>query len=330
MSADDATLAPIEDAPKRQVASRVWRFVLARLGEALLTLLLLAALCFSLLRSAPGGPFDSEREMTPAQRATLTQRYGLDQPLPTQFARYLSDALHGDLGMSFQYPDYAVTDLLANGFRVSGWLGFWALVFALALGVPAGFISALSAGRWVDHAIAGGTLLGLALPKFVVAPLLILVFSVSFGWLPAGGWDAENWRTAVLPITALCLPNLAAIARLTRHAVIEVLSSSYVRAARARGIEGGALLRHHVIKPTLMMVLAWMGPALIAIITGSTVVEQIFGIPGVGRYFVQGALNRDYTLVMGVALCSGVLIVLVNLLVDALRVWIDPRLRAAD
>jgi oligopeptide transport system permease protein len=316
------------DTAPSHTSGSAWPMRIAlRIGESLLTLFLLALLCFFLLRAAPGGPFDSERELDATQRQQLIQQYGLDKPLALQFGQYLVAAARGDLGNSFQYPDYQVSELLQSGFSVSGWLGGWALLLALLIGVPLGFLSASQANRGIDTMIAGGTLLGLALPKFVIAPLLILFFAVYLGWLPAGGWDSSDWRTAVLPIAALCLPNLAAVARLTRHAVIETLSSDYVRAARARGIEGLALIRHHVLKPTLLMVLAWLGPALIAVITGSTVVEQIFGIPGVGRYFVQGALNRDYTLVMGVALAAGVLIIAVNLVVDALRAWIDPRLR---
>ncbi|MDZ4812743.1 MAG: ABC transporter permease subunit [Pseudomonadota bacterium] len=299
---------------------------LMRVGEGLLTLLLLAMLCFTLLRAAPGGPFDSERELSVEQRQQLVAQYGLDRPIAIQFARYVGDVAQGDLGRSFQYPDYQVSELLRSGFAVSGWLGGWALLLALVIGVPLGLLSGARAGTLSDSLIAGGTLLGLALPKFVIAPLLILLFAVQLGLLPAGGWNADDWRTAVLPVTALCLPNLAAITRLTRHAVIESMASDYVRAARARGIEGLALIQHHVLKPTLLVVLAWLAPALIAVITGSTVIEQIFGIPGVGRYFVQGALNRDYTLVMGVALAAGTLIVIVNLIVDALRAWIDPRL----
>jgi oligopeptide transport system permease protein len=323
----DQVNAPSDAALPLATGSRWPARIALRVGESLLTLFLLALLCFSLLRAAPGGPFDSEREFDTAQRQQLIQQYGLDRPLALQFAQYLGAAARGDLGASFQYPDYQVSELLRSGFSVSGWLGGWALLLALLIGVPLGFLSAAQANRGIDTLIAGGTLLGLALPKFVIAPLLILLFAVYLGWVPAGGWDSTDWRTAVLPIAALCLPNLAAVARLTRHAVIETLASEYVRAARARGIEGLALMRHHVLKPTLLMVLAWLGPALIAVITGSTVVEQIFGIPGVGRYFVQGALNRDYTLVMGVALAAGVLIIAVNLIVDALRAWIDPRLR---
>ena len=327
MTAATDTLSSAETATPPAPFRRLLKQTTLRIGEALLTLLLLSVLCFSLLRAAPGGPFDGERALSAAQLAELEARYHLDQSLPMQFAHYLGGVLRGDFGASFQYPDYQVSELLSSGFSVSAWLGGWALLLAVGIGVPLGIVGALRADGPVDHAISGSALLGLSLPKFVIAPVLILLFAVWLGWLPAGGWDAQDWRTAALPIAALCLPNLAAITRLSRHAASECLRSDYVRAARARGIEGSALIRHHLLKPMLLVVLAWLGPALIAVITGSTVVEQIFGIPGVGRYFVQGALNRDYTLVMGVALAAGGLIVLINLIVDGLRAWIDPRLR---
>lgn len=325
------SLDPVAENADSELPTRSWPRLLSRLlfriGEALLSLLLLAALCFALLRSAPGGPFDSERSLSAEQQIALEQRYHLDQPLPAQFAHYLADFVRGDLGDSFQFPDYSVRALLLAGFSVTFWLGAWALLLATLIGTPLGVWSALRHRGAVDGLINGGAILGIALPKFVIAPLLILVFAVSLGWLPAGGWDAEDWRYSLLPIIALCLPNLAAITRLSRHAALEILASGYIRAARARGIEGAALLGRHLLKPLSLAVLAWLGPALIAVITGSTVVEQIFGIPGVGRYFVQGALNRDYTLVMGVALSAGVLIIISNLAIDAARAAIDPRLR---
>ncbi len=327
MNPVDARPDLFDDQARPATGRRFATRLLLRVSEALISLLLLAALCFGLLRSAPGGPFDTERALSPEQQSALEQRYHLDRPLPSQFAQYLGNAVQGDLGDSFQYPDYSVRALLGSGFAVTFWLGGWALLLATLIGTPLGVCSALRHRGPVDGLISAGAIIGIALPKFVIAPLLILVFAVSLGWLPAGGWDAGDWRMSVLPIAALCLPNLAAITRLSRHAALEILASDYIRAARARGIEGWALLRRHLLKPLLLAVLAWLGPAMIAVITGSTVVEQIFGIPGVGRYFVQGALNRDYTLVMGVALCAGVLIIVTNLLVDAARAAIDPRLR---
>lgn len=303
---------------------RRWLF---RFGEALLTLWLLVTLCFVLMRAAPGGPFDIEREVTPEIRARLEARYHLDEPLPKQYLRYLGQLAQGDLGPSFQYPDYTVNELIAGGLQVSVPLGFAALVLALLVGVPLGLLAGWHEGRIGDHVASGIGLIGLALPKFVLAPLLVLCFAVWLGWLPAGGWDATDPRYAVLPVIALAAPNLAYVVRLTRASLIDVLATDYILAARARGIDGRDLLLHHALRPTLAPVVAWIAPATIALVTGSVVVEQVFGIPGIGRYFVQGALNRDYTLVMGVALTAGVAILLVNLVVDALRVWVDPRLR---
>ncbi len=298
-----------------------------RFGEALLTLWLLVTLCFVLMRAAPGGPFDVEREVTPEIRARLEARYHLDEPLPSQYLRYLGQLAQGDLGPSFQYPDYTVNELIAGGLQVSVPLGFAALVLALLVGVPLGLLAGWHEGRIGDHVASGIGLIGLALPKFVLAPLLVLCFAVWLGWLPAGGWDATDPRYAVLPVIALAAPNLAYVVRLTRVSLIDVLATDYILAARARGIAGRDLLLHHALRPTLAPVIAWIAPATIALVTGSVVVEQVFGIPGIGRYFVQGALNRDYTLVMGVALTAGVAILLVNLVVDALRGWMDPRLR---
>ncbi|HQW80454.1 MAG TPA: ABC transporter permease subunit [Pseudomonadota bacterium] len=300
---------------------------LVRIGEALLTLWLLVTLCFVLMRAAPGGPFDVERDVTAEIRARLEARYHLDEPLPTQYLRYLGQLARGDLGPSFQYPDYSVNELIAGGLKVSVPLGIAALLLALVIGVPLGLIAGTRAGRWPDHVASGLGLIGLALPKFVLAPLLVLCFAVWLGVLPAGGWDATDLRYAILPVLALAAPNLAYVVRLTRASLIDVLASDYILAARARGIEGRDLLIHHALRPTMAPIIAWIAPATIALVTGSVVVEQVFGIPGIGRYFVQGALNRDYTLVMGVALTAGVAIIFVNLAVDALRTMIDPRLR---
>lgn len=298
-----------------------------RLLEALLTLWLLATLCFVLLRAAPGGPFDTEKAAPPEVQAALEARYRLDRPLVAQYGAWLGDVARGDLGPSFQYPDYTVNQLVAQALPVSLLNGGLALLLALLLGVPLGVWAALRAGAWVDRALMLFAGLGLAVPKFVVAPLLVLLFAVTLQWLPAGGWG--EWDNIVLPVIALALPNLAYCARLTRASMLETLGAEYLVAARARGLSEARLLFAHALKPGLLPVVAWLSPALINIVTGSAVVEQVFGIPGMGRYFVQGALNRDYTLVLGVVLVVGALIVAINALVDALRAWMDPRLRDA-
>jgi oligopeptide transport system permease protein len=295
----------------------------SRLLEALVTLLLLATLCFALLRAAPGGPFDTEKAAPPEVQAALDAQYRLDQSLPMQYLGWLGDALRGDLGPSFQYPDYTVNQLIANALPVSALNGGLALLLAVLVGVIVGVWAALRAGGWTDRALMLLAGLGLAVPKFVVAPLLVLLFAVTLHWLPAGGWG--DWNNVVLPVIALALPNIAYCARLTRASMLDVLSADYLRAARARGLSDTRLLFAHALKPALLPVVAWLSPALINVVTGSAVVEQVFGIPGMGRYFVQGALNRDYTLVLGVVLVIGALIVAINVVVDALRGWMDPR-----
>jgi oligopeptide transport system permease protein len=299
---------------------------LSRILEAVITLWLLATLCFFLLRSAPGGPFDNEKSAPPEVQAALDAQYRLDKPLLSQYGYWLNDVVHGDLGPSFQYSDYRVTELIANSFPVSLINGTAALALSLFIGIPLGVWAAMREGSLLDRALMFIAGLGLSIPKFVVAPILILVFAVTLKWLPAGGWN-NDWQSALLPIIALSLPNLAYCARLTRASMLEVLSADYLRAAKGRGFSKARLLFRHSLKPALLPVVAWLSPALINVVSGSAVVEQVFGIPGIGRYFVQGALNRDYTLVLGVVLCIGAAIVLINALVDALRGWMDPRLQ---
>lgn len=298
----------------------------SRILEALLTLWLLATLCFFLLRSAPGGPFDNEKSAPPEVQAALNEQYRLDQPLLSQYTAWLGDLARGDLGPSFQYTDYRVTELIAGSFPITLVNGSAALLLSLLIGVPIGIWSALRSGSLLDRVLMFTAGLGLSIPKFVVAPILILIFAVGLKWLPAGGWN-NDWQSALLPIIALSLPNLAYCARLTRASLLEVLSADYLRAARSRGFSGARLLFRHAMRPALLPVVAWLSPALINVVSGSAVVEQVFGIPGIGRYFVQGALNRDYTLVLGVVLCIGTAIVIINALVDALRVRMDPRLQ---
>lgn len=302
---------------------------LARIGEAMLTLWLLATLCFFLLRAAPGGPFDAEKSAPPEVQAAIEAQYHFNEPLVSQYGHWLGDVVRGELGPSFQYPDYTVNELIATSLPISLLNGSLALLLALLIGLPLGIWAALHSGSWTDRSLMLGASLGLAMPKFVVAPLLILLFAVTLQWLPAGGWDG-SWRSVILPVIALSLPNLAYCARLTRASLLEVLGADYLQAARGRGLSEARLLFAHALRPGLLPVVAWLSPALINVVSGSAVVEQVFGIPGVGRYFVQGALNRDYTLVLGVVLVIGAAIVVINALVDWLRSAMDPRLRDAN
>ena len=301
-------------------------YSLKRLGSAIPTLFLLITFAFFLIRIAPGGPFDSERALPPEIEANLAAKYHLDEPLPVQYVRYLGQIARLDLGPSFHYLDWTVNDLIAQGAPVSFTLGGLALLLALAIGVPIGAWAALRQNKPADYSVMGVAMIGISIPNFVMAPLLILLFAIYLGWLPAGGWEFSPSRM-VLPVITLALPMIAYIARITRGSMIEVLRSSFIRTARAKGMPEKEILFHHALKPALLPVISYLGPAAAAILTGSVVVERIFTIPGIGSYFVQGALNRDYTLVMGVVILYGVLIILFNFLVDLIYAWLDPRIR---
>lgn len=302
-------------------------FALRRLASAVPTLLVLILLAFLLMHAAPGGPFDSERQLPPEVRAQVEAAYHLNEPLWRQFFRYLGGVLQGDLGPSFQYPGYTVNELIATGFPVSLSLGAMAMALALLVGGGLGILAALRQNRLSDHLAMTTAMTGISVPNFVVAPLLILLFAVHLGWLPAGGWSSGQWQHLILPVIALALPQVAYIARLMRASMIEVLRSNFIRTARAKGLPAHRILFHHALKPAMMPILSYLGPATAALITGSVVIEQIFGIPGLGRFFVQGALNRDYTVVLGVVVFYGGVIIVFNFLVDLLYGALDPRVR---
>jgi oligopeptide transport system permease protein len=287
----------------------------------------LVALAFFMIRVAPGGPFDSEKVLLPEIEANLRAAYHLDEPLYQQFGRYLGGLLQGDFGPSFQYRDYDVTELIMAGFPVSLRLGGFAMILALLVGVTAGSIAALRQNTRTDYTVMSVSMTGISIPNFVMAPMLILFFAVYLGWLPAGGLGDGSPRNLILPVITLALPQIAYISRLTRGSMIEVLRSNFIRTAKAQGLPAWKILIHHALKPALLPVVSYLGPATAAIITGSVVIEQIFSLPGLGRFFVQGALNRDYTLVMGIVVFYGVLIILFNLLVDLAYAWLDPKVK---
>jgi len=302
---------------------------LRRLLEGLPTLFVLVTLVFFMMRLAPGGPFDRDRALLPEVEAALQVQYHFDQPLWRQYLGYLEDLSRGDLGPSLQYSGYRVSELIAQALPVSLQLGTGALLLAVLLGLMAGLLAAWRPGGFADRTLMTLAATGLAIPNYVVAPLLILLFAVTLGWLPAGGWRAGHFSDAVLPVIALALPQAAYLARLMRSSLGEVLQAPYIRAARARGLPEHRVLLVHALKPALLPVLSYLGPAAAGLLTGSVVVEQIFNLPGLGRYFVQAALNRDYTLVLGVVLLYGALIVLFNFVVDLLYSRLDPRTRAS-
>ena len=302
-------------------------YAIRRLAGALPTMLVIVTAAFFLMRLAPGGPFDDEQTLAPEIAANLEAAYGLDQPILVQYRNYLGGLLRGDLGPSFRYKDFEVSELIARGLPITAGLGAAALLLAVIAGVPLGMLAGRRRNRASDHVVMGVALAGIAIPNFVVAPLFALVFGVLLGWLPVSGWESGNLRYAILPVITLALPLIAYIARLTRGSLLEVLQSPFIRTARAKGLSESRILWRHAFKPTILPVVSFLGPAAAALLTGSLVVEQIFGLPGVGRYFVQGAVNRDYTLVMGMVVFYAVLIVLLNLLVDLAYGWLDPRIR---
>jgi oligopeptide transport system permease protein len=301
------------------------RYALKRLAGAVPTLFVLMTAAFFMMRLAPGGPFDQERRVPAEVEANLDRVYHLDEPLLRQYGRYLASIAQGDFGPSFQYKDFTVTELIRGGFPVSLRLGGLAILLAFLLGTALGACAALRQNSWVDVAVMTAAMSGIAVPNFVMAPLLSLIFGIALGWLPVGGWGGGDLAHSVLPVIALCLPQIAYIARLTRGSLVEVLRSNYIRTARAKGLPERLTLGRHAVRAALLPVVSYLGPATAAIVTGSVVIEHIFQVPGLGRYFVQGALNRDYTLVMGVVVFYGGLIVLLNLLVDLAYGLLDPK-----
>jgi oligopeptide transport system permease protein len=284
-------------------------------------------LAFFMMRAAPGGPFDTEKTLPPEIQANLDKKYHLDEPLIQQYGRYLLDLAQGDFGPSFQYKDYSVNELIAQGFPVSLRLGGTAIILAFFIGGLLGTIAALRQNTATDYTVMAAAMTGISIPNFVLAPLLILLFAVHLQWLPAGGWNDGAFVNTILPIIALTLPYVAYISRLMRSSMIEVLRSNPIRTARAKGLPERTIILRHALKPALLPVISFLGPATAGIITGSVVIEQIFGIPGIGRYFVQGALNRDYTLVMGVVVFYGILIIAFNFIVDVVYALLDPKIR---
>ena len=303
------------------------RYTLLRLLGAIPTLLLVIALAFLMVHAAPGGPFDDERVLPADVEANIARAYHLDEPLPKQFVRYLSGLLQGDLGPSYRYRDHTVSELIGNSFPLSLQLGALAMALAVVVGVSAGTVAALRQDSYLDRLVMACSMTGISVPVFVFAPVLVLLFAVKLQWLPAGWSSATGGTRLVLPVITLALPQVAYIARLTRASMIDVLGRDFIRTARAQGLGTMAIVRLHALKPAMLPVLSYMGPAVAAILTGSVVVEEIFGIPGLGQFFVRGALNRDYTLVLGIVVFYATLIVLLNLVVDVLYGVIDPRVR---
>lgn len=309
-------------------------YTVRRLVVVIPTLLVIVLLSFTLIHFAPGGPFDAEAVLDPQVVENLRKAYNLDKPLHQQFLLYVGGLLRGDLGPSMIYKDFSVSELLAAGLPVSASLGLKSVAIAILFGGLFGIIAALNQNKKLDYGLMSFAMAGIAVPNFVVAPLLTLFFGIylrelSGFWsalsLPVAGWDGP--RSQILPVFSLALPQIAIIARLTRGSMVEVLQSNFVRAAHLRGLPTSRVVSHHALRAALLPVISYLGPAIAGVVTGSVIVEQIFDLPGVGRYFVQGAINRDYPLVLGVVLFFATAILILNLVVDLLYAALDPRVR---
>ncbi len=301
-------------------------FVARRLWNGVLTLAALATLTFFIMRLAPGGPFSRNRKISPEVQANIEAAFHLDEPVVQQFARYIWGVLRGDLGPSTRFRDYSVNDLIAAGLPTSLTIGFWAILVAALVGIALGLAGALRRNGWTDYAAGTLGVIGIAVPIFIIGPLMQAYFSVHLGWLPVGGWN-DGWRSLILPVLVLALPNIAYISRLTRSSLIEALRDNHVRTARAKGIGPARVLWGHAMTGALLPVIAYLGPACAALITGSILIETVFALPGIGRFFVDAALNRDYPLVMGITLVYGGFLIVFNILTDLVRGYLDPRVR---
>ncbi len=305
----------------------MWSYTLRRVLATLPTMLVVISVCYLLLHLTPGGPFDSERKVSAAVLANLEAKYHLDLPLWQQYLYYLKGLLQGDLGASFRYADWSVNDLVAKALPVSLLIGGGSLVISLFIGVALGIAAALRHNSAVDHFVMLIGNIGSAFPSFVIGPVLIMVFAIWLGWLPAGGWNDMQLRYAVLPVALLTFINVSTIGRVMRGSLIEVMHSNFIRTARAKGLPTRVVVLRHALKPALLPVVSVIGPLAISSITAALVTETVFSLPGLGKLIVNGAGNRDYTLVLGLVVLITVLAVMLNLLVDLAYAWLDPKIR---
>lgn len=303
------------------------KLILKRTLEAIPTMLFLITISFFMMRLAPGSPFTGERNLPPAVLANIEAKYHLNDPMWLQFLNYLKQLLQGDFGPSFKYKDYTINELLAQSLPVSVEIGIYAFVIALILGVTLGVVAALKQNSFFDYTLMTVAMTGVVIPSFVKAPLLVLLFAVTLKWLPAGGWNDGALKNLILPVGTLAIAYTSSIARVTRGSMIEVLNSPFIRTARAKGLPTSHIVFKHALRPAMLPVISFLGPAFVGIITGSIVIETIFGLPGIGQLFVNGALNRDYSLVLSLTILVGVLTIVFNAIVDILYTVIDPKIK---
>ena len=303
------------------------KFIIRRIFVAIPTLLILITVSFILVHSAPGSPFSNEKSVSPEIMKNIEAKYHLDRPLIVQYGYYLKDILTWDFGPSFKYTDFTINELVNKSFMVSLEIGVWSFVFALFLGVGAGILGALNQNTKIDYFVMSFAMIGVAIPNFVLGPVLVIIFAISLKVLPAGGWNGGSIEYLILPILAMGLKYVASIARIMRASMIEVLNSNFIRTAKAKGMGKTYIILNHALRPSILPVISYMGPAFVGIITGSVVIETIFGLPGIGQLFVNGALNRDYNMVLTLTIIIGGLMILFNTIVDILYVVIDPKIK---
>ena len=303
-------------------------YIFKRLAVAIPTLLFLIVISFLLMHAAPGGPFTQEKKLSAEVLANLNAKYGLDQPLWRQMLSYIWGIVaHFDFGPSFIYKDRSVNEIIAQGFPVTLYYGIISFVVAVGVGVTLGVLAAVFHNSWLDYLTVGVTIGAQVLPNFVLAPILVLIFTYWLGWLPGGGWEGGQWQFVVMPVIAMATAYMASIGRIMRSSMLEVLTSNHIRTARAKGLPTWKVITRHALKPALIPVLSYLGPTFVSMITGSVVVDMYFSTGGIGKSFVDAALNRDYAVMMGVTLLVGALTILFNLLVDVLYAWVDPKIR---
>ena len=303
-------------------------YIAKRIAVAVPTLLILIMISFLLMHAAPGGPFTFEKKLSPAVLANLDAKYGLNQPVWRQMISYVWGIVaHFDFGPSFVYKDRTVNEIIAQGFPITLYYGMVSFVVAVAVGVTLGVFAAVFQNSWLDYCAVGISIGAQVLPNFVMAPILVLVFTLWLGWLPGGGWEGGQWQYLVMPVIATATAYMASIARIMRSSMLEVMTSNHIRTARAKGLPTWKVIVRHALKPSLIPVLSYLGPSFVSMITGSVVVDMYFSTGGIGKAFVDAALNRDYAVMMGVTLLVGALTIVFNLLVDVLYAWIDPKIR---
>jgi len=304
------------------------KYIIRRLIGLIPTIFIVVTICFFLIRIAPGGPFDAERQPPEQVIKNIEAKFHLDEPLFMQYLRYMGDILRGDLGPSFRYQDHDVNFYIAQSLPNSLLLGFISLSIALVLGILAGITSALNQNTWIDYLSMAFAIIGITIPLFVIGPVLMYFLALKWGILPTSGWitGRYGWVTIIMPAITLSMQPFATIARLSRASMLETLRSDFIRTAQSKGLHDRVIIQRHVLKGSLLPVVSYLGPAFAGIVTGSVVVEQIFRVPGLGRFFVQSAINRDYTLIMGTVIVYSVILVVMNFIVDIIYSFLDPRI----